>query len=296
MGIAKPIIGKVIFKGIVHAETALHIGGGREKIEIGGIDNAVLVDPITKEPYIPGSSLKGKMRSVLERRVAIEKHPDDPSKFFTRNVGTSTYKLWIHVCDTAEDAYNCPVCRVYGSSGGEGNQGSNFPSRIRVRDGVFPKYTVEWLRNADTDLLFTELKSENALDRVTAASNPRNVERVPAGADFTLEIVYDVEDLSQLEEDLKNILFSLSVIEDDYLGGMGSRGYGKVKFYFTEVIARRAEFYKEGTANSEKILFLDVPDVDRKTSEPPDYDELKTTADLIERINEVVKFFEGTNG
>ncbi len=291
--IARPFIGKVIFRGVIHLETGLHIGGSSESIQIGGIDNAVIINPVTKEPYIPGSSLKGKMRSVLEKRVAGERFPNSPWEFFNRNIGRGDFRIEIHVCNTAEEAAECPVCRVYGSTGDKNNNGSNFPSRLKVRDAFFPKYTVNWLREAETDLLFTEVKSENALDRVTSASNPRTVERVPAGADFVFEIVYDVERLDQLEDDLKNIIFSLSVIEDDALGGMGSRGYGKVRFYLSRVLARKAEFYR-GEDNAEKIIFLNTDeDVSLDSTERPDYEQLKRVEDLKDELPGILDFFGG---
>lgn len=111
MIISKSLLGKIVIKGIIHTLTGLHIGAGRESIEIGALENTVLVDPVTKQPYIPGSSIKGKMRSLLERRIATEK--DDPSKFFKRSLNGVN----IHVCDSKEEAYNCPVCRLFGSSG-----------------------------------------------------------------------------------------------------------------------------------------------------------------------------------
>lgn len=58
--------GKFIISGILECVTGTRIGGTQEKFEIGGIDNPVIKDPLTDLPYIPGSSLKGKLRHLLE--------------------------------------------------------------------------------------------------------------------------------------------------------------------------------------------------------------------------------------
>ncbi len=96
----------------------------------------------------------------------------------------------------------------------------------------------------DTGLLFTEWKFENGIDRVTSAANPRNLERVPRGTQFDFSLVYDVEDLETLTEDLNNLQLALALLQDDALGGHGSRGYGHVKFKFTKIEARTVSHYR----------------------------------------------------
>jgi len=142
--VSKPLYGKVILQGIIRTVTGLHIGAGREAIEIGALDNPVLIDPVTKEPYIPGSSLKGKMRSLLERREAVNQDPDE---YFNKDIGRRGFPIKIHGCPTKEQAYECPVCRMFGSTGGEEDRSSNFPARIRVRDAYMPRYSEERLRS-----------------------------------------------------------------------------------------------------------------------------------------------------
>lgn len=288
MAIAKPLYGKVILRGIIRTLTGLHIGAGREVMEIGALDNAVIVEPITRQPYIPGSSLKGKMRSLLEKREAVN---------FNRPMGSGVH---IHVCDAKEDAYKCPVCRLFGSSGGQEERGSNFPSRLRVRDSYLTAYSESLLREADTDLPYTEIKWENALDRITAAANPRPIERIPPDVDFTFEVVYDVEDLGQLEDDLQNLAYCLSVLEDDHLGGHGSRGYGKVKILLSGLTAKKVEAYSGQSKNAIKE-FIAGPDITRKSPiERPSDEELHPVSILREKISEIATFFgtrkEGVKG
>ncbi len=243
--IAKPLLGKVLLRGIIRTMTGLHIGTSKEVLEIGGLDNLILREPVSQEPYIPGSSLKGKLRSLLEKKVAPELYPNAPSSFFARNVGRSAYPIYIHVCPTKESAVTCPVCRLFGSSAAQDEAGSNFPSRLRVRDAFLTTYTKKKLENAETDLLYAELKFENALDRITAAANPRPIERVPPHSDFAFEIVYDVESEADVQPDLENLLCTMSLLEDDAMGGYGSRGSGKVKFYVYALQAKKAEAYRQ---------------------------------------------------
>ncbi len=251
--VAKPLLGKVKLAGIIRTLTGLHIGASKEILEIGALDLPVVRDPVTQEPYIPGSSLKGKMRSLLERKVAIEEHPNNPASFFFRNIGTQAYPIKIHVCPNNERAQACPVCRLFGSSAGKDENGkehpgSNFPSRLKVRDAYLTPYTRETLARAETGLLFTEIKFENALDRITAAANPRRIERVPPGSDFRFELIYDVEEVGQLQGDLENLFSALRLLEEDALGGHGSRGSGKVAFYVSTLIGKKAEAYRREEA------------------------------------------------
>ena len=63
----KPLLGKLQFKSVILVETGLHIGGGGENLNIGGLDKPIIRDPLTQYPYLPGTSIKGKLRSILER-------------------------------------------------------------------------------------------------------------------------------------------------------------------------------------------------------------------------------------
>ena len=230
----KPLLGKVIISGCLECLTGMHIGASKENMEIGAIDSPVLRDPVTREPYIPGSSLKGKMRSLFERTLPVT------SK---RPIGKD---VKIHVCDDASNAVNCPVCRIFGSTG-SGAGKKNFPARLIVRDLKLTGDSIEKLSDIDTGLQYTEWKFENAIDRVTSAANPRQIERVPKGAEFSFEIIYNVEDASQIKEDLENIKFATELLKLDALGGHGSRGYGKVDIAYDCIKAMTVDYIKKET-------------------------------------------------
>lgn len=237
--------GKIVLRGKIKAVTGLHIGSQREVSEIGGIDNPIIKDPITGLPYIPGSSLKGRLRSLLE----IAKHTENPSKYeFNRSIGKY---VRIHVCTKYEDAINCEVCRLFGASGD-----SNFPSRLIVRDAHLAE---EWVEKWETGEFLTEAKTEVSIDRVTSAANPRQNERVPANVEFDFEIIYNIEDKETWKADLKNLLSAMKMLEDTYLGGSGSRGYGKVKFEIEKAIFRSRDFYF-GT-EEEKPIELNIKEI-----------------------------------
>jgi CRISPR-associated protein Csm3 len=257
----RELLGKLYFKSILLVETGLHIGGGGETLSIGGIDKPVIRDPITRHPYLPGSSIKGKLRAILERLL---------NKPLNRQGSRDTYRyesgdLVDGIVELGgqhikfQGAKTCELSRIFGSTGvkcwietelaSQENllddksqkklingkeytnvKGRNFPARLIVRDAHLHKDSVQKLEKIDTGLYMTEWKFENGIDRITAAANPRQVERVPKGAKFNFEMVYTVEDASQAKVDLKNILRAILILEDDALGGHGSRGYGKIKF------------------------------------------------------------------
>jgi CRISPR-associated protein Csm3 len=243
----RKLLGKIEIQGQLECLTGLHIGASKENMEIGSLDSPVVRDPLTREPYIPGSSLKGKLRSFVEKA--------NPQLLPNRDGGSGISR---HECGDWEPGKNknknykgqeleypgavhCPVCRLFGSTGpGESNR--NFPARIKVRD--LHLTNVADLEQMDTGLLYTEWKFENGIDRVTSAANPRNLERVPKGAKFGLSIIYDVEDLDTLETDLQNLRLAIELLHDDALGGHGSRGYGRVKVDVEQITARKVDHYR----------------------------------------------------
>jgi CRISPR-associated protein Csm3 len=212
-------------KGILRCETGLRIGGTGGVIEIGGVDNPIIRDAFTRLPYIPGSSLKGKMRSLLELRYGKIEPDGDVHKYHK---------------ESCKDT--CFICRIFGTSAGDNVSSSLGSSRLIVRDG-FPtpesKDKLESLRR-EQGLYYAEVKSENTLNRVTAKANLRQMERVPAGTEFEIELVYrvfDTNDGGKTDEDyLKYVKEGLKLVQEDALGGSGSRGYGKVKFINLKLI------------------------------------------------------------
>lgn len=196
-------------------ETGLHIGAGDSEMHIGGIDNSVIKHPITQSPYIPGSSLKGKIRTLLEWRSGAVQNAPLTVKDITKN---------------PEEVKN--ILRLFGISGDTKNSEQEVAeigvSRLAFWDCALDSDWEKAIR--DDNQLLTEAKSENTIDRITStAGNPRQTERVPAGAEFDFKLM-----LRQFEGDkpelLELILKGLKLLELDSLGGSGSRGYGKVKF------------------------------------------------------------------
>lgn len=194
---------KVIYTGYIILKTGLHIGGTNAALNIGGPDKFVVRNPLNNVPYIPGSSLKGKMRSLVE----------------IANGETNNGKPSAN-----------PVHKAAQLFGISSDTSQSHPSRLIVRDAELwiddPELKEQF---ANTDLPYTESKTEVSIDRITAKANPRTFERVPAGAKFKLNMVLNVfegEDEHSLKATLKQ---AIRLLEDDYLGGHGSRGYGQVE-------------------------------------------------------------------
>jgi len=226
--------GRVFFTFDIEAVTGLHIGGSDVGIEIGGVDKTVIRDPLTNRPYIPGSSLRGKMRSLLEKYQGKEQN---------QRIGQG----YIHSCNRAEDYPNCDVCQVFGVPG---ERDFATPTRLLVRDVHMKDESARKLEESGrTDLPYTEVKTEVSIDRVTSAANPRQMERVPAGTAFgQAELVYSIYsgdgcDKENDIERLRVVVEGLRLLEDDYLGGLGSRGSGKVRLKDIRVSLRPAKAY-----------------------------------------------------
>lgn len=223
------LLGRLILEMKVKVVTGLHIGGASGDLEIGGVDNPVIRDVITQEPYIPGSSFKGKIRSQLEKALGLDQNTD---------VGQAK----IHTCKTKEDYLDCDVCQIFGVPA---ETDAAYPTRLIVRDVRLTPESVDKLKKANTDMAFTELKTEVAIDRVTSAASPRNIERVPAGAVFgPSEIVFSMFDKADSQL-FKRFLDGLLLLEDDYLGGSGSRGSGKVAFTDIALKGRSTKDYAQ---------------------------------------------------
>lgn len=218
-------LGRVRIEGIIETLTGLHIGCGKDDIEIGGIDLPVIRNPHSREPYIPGSSLKGKLRFLLEWGFqpvfdSIRHHDGKPWGFNE----SERYHL------SPED----PVLRIFGMSARpKGWNGG--PTRLIVRDAAI---NAEWLQSAKQNRLErVEEKTEVAIDRIAGKAldgGLRQLERVPAGARFDLQMVFRMFDTgdggARDRECLNWLLAGLHLLEQDALGGSGSRGYGRVRF------------------------------------------------------------------
>ena len=193
--------GKLLIKGTIKLITGLHIGTSGDFSAIGAVDTIVIRDSVTNKPMIPGSSLKGKMRYLFAR---------------------TKYNSSLETKEIKEED-EC-IKRLFGSSD------PIITSRLQFQDSLLSDKSIEDFKEFEFDLPYTEIKYENTIDRIKGVANPRQLERVPAGSEFDFKVVYNVEKIEDFEEDMKNILLMMDVLEDDYLGGHGTRGYGRIKF------------------------------------------------------------------
>lgn len=206
--------------------TGLHIGAGDSEMHIGGTDNPVVKHPLTQEPYIPGSSLKGKIRSLLEWRAGVVGHTGGK---------VLSFEHLKRLNNPAQRQQAQAILQLFGISGGDKMD----EQERQIREQLGPtrlafwdcSLNADWLTQVrDNNQLLVESKSENFINRIAGtAEHPRNTERVPAGAQFHFRL--SIKQLEGDNDDLLNTLLAgLKLLELDSLGGSGSRGYGKVKF------------------------------------------------------------------
>src|ERR1700761_7172741 len=248
------LIGKLILEGESHCETGLHVGAGKGSLEIGGSDNPVAKDAFGR-PYVPGSSLRGKIRSLLEQTSGMA----IPAElvYLSRRKGQ---EVRIHQSDRPDDE----ICLLFGRSPGrmERVQGESLdtsqatPARLAVFDAPLDpeSITAQMRENLDDEL--TEVKSENAIDRITSQANPRTLERVPAGARVKVRMVLDL--LCAEDAVLPGLLVQgLALLQDDALGGGGSRGNGRVSFDNLKLTWRGRDYYASGADEREGAAGVD---------------------------------------
>lgn len=244
------LLGKLLLDGDITCETGLHIGAGKGSLDLGGADNPVVKDAFGR-PYVPGSSVRGKLRSLLEQSLGLA--TGDNLVYLSRRRGQ---EVRIHQSDSPGDE----VCLLFGRNPGRMDRVSGealearaaSPARLTVYDAPLDldSITSQMRENLDDEL--TEVKSENAIDRVTCQANARTLERVPAGAKFRLRLVVDIlcpED----RELLAPLVAALRLLEDDALGGGGSRGSGRIRFGNWKATWRGKSFYVGG-AGEETLL------------------------------------------
>lgn len=202
--------GKILIEGKLEVVTGLHIGGSSSFAAIGALDSPVVRNSRDNQPMIPGSSLKGKMRSLLARQ---------------RNQKISGNM------DEDEEG----ILRLFGSAK-NGN--------VRVGRLIFSDL---FLAEQDSLESPVEVKFENSINRLTAVANPRQLERVIPGTQFNLKLLYELKDTTDREKekhaeyyqgteeewilkDFQSLIDGMKLLELDYLGGSGTRGYGQVRF------------------------------------------------------------------
>jgi CRISPR-associated protein Csm3 len=208
--------------GTLELVSGLHIGSGNTEMHIGGTDNPVIKHPLTQEPYIPGSSIKGKIRSLLEWEIGVVSETDGKPLGFRH----------LQRFDGSQQQAAKNLLRLFGGAPEGANQNAEIvseigPTRLAFWDCSLEPGWVEEMRKRN--LLLTENKSENMIDRIRGvAEHPRNTERVPAGARFAFNLTIRVHDT---DTDLLAMVWrGLKLLELTGLGGSGSRGYGKLQF------------------------------------------------------------------
>lgn len=218
------IRGKIIIQGALIVKTGMHIGGGSDYAPIGSVDSPFVRDILTQEPIIPGSSLKGKLRTLLVR-----------------------YRSKQYIVKDIKDDDEV-IKRLFGSTNPQ------TISRLQFQDLFVSEESKVLLESVDTDTYMGEVKSENTIKRNTGEAKPRQIERVPAGTKFGFQLVYTIIDESEVEEDLQTLRAGLNLLELDYLGGHGTRGYGRVSIEHITVktfpddseLSERCEAYLQG--------------------------------------------------
>lgn len=209
-------------KGFITLKSGLHIGAGDMDMKIGGVDNPVIKHPHTNEPYIPGSSIKGKVRSLLEMKSGL----------MAKTNGSPVSISVLNKCEGSQKSECQKLLQLFGCSGSDSDESAKIgPTRVSFADCPMNQ---EWLVSCvERNLPLTEVKSENSIDRIKGtALNPRFTERVPADAKFDFSVT-----LKEMEGDgelLEYLLSGLKLLESDALGGSGSRGYGRIKFEFCD--------------------------------------------------------------
>lgn len=225
---------KYIITGQIEAVTGIAIGGTNAAMSIGGVDKGVIRNPVTNEPYIPGSSLKGKMRSLLELRDGTI--GDEPMGIVKNGPSNNQQHR---------------SSRLFGNAA-KRQDDKQRPSRAVVRDAFLSDDQVTEQGTVSkndyfktTDLPFTEVKTEVVIDRITSRAMPRQLERVPAGARFDFEVVLNVFDEDNQDELLNDLFAAMQLLQNDYIGGAGSRGSGQIRFLkdTMSVSMRTQKFY-----------------------------------------------------
>lgn len=208
-------------EGQIELISGLHIGGSSAEMHIGGTDNPVIKNPVNNQPYIPGSSIKGKLRSLLEWQFGLVALTQGKPLGFRQ----------VLALQGEQQQQAKAVLKLFGGAP-EGEPDKEMAALIAE---IGPTRLAFWDCSLDPtwvaqmqDRLLTEIKTENTIDRIAGtAQHPRNTERVPAGARFLFQLTLKVHDDEDL---LDTVLLGFKLLELTGLGGSGSRGYGKLRF------------------------------------------------------------------
>ena len=216
--------GKILLQCDLELLTGMHIGGSSAFSAIGAVDKPVIRDPLSNDPILPGSSLKGKLRTLLARSIC-----QDITKMPEHN---------------QDDGL---VCRLFGTS-----DDRMLHARLQFSDA--------FVKNKDSfrEIGLTEVKSENGINRLSSVANPRQIERVNRGVVFDVRIVYDLMEADEVEEDFSALARAMKLLQFDYLGGHGTRGYGRVRFTNLTLTPLECDLSPERLGTLEDILQKEV--------------------------------------
>lgn len=231
-----------IITGNILCLTGLHIGNSGDSVDIGGSDSPIIRDPISNLPYIPGSSIKGKLRTLLELNDKLS------SESVINNKGKPSTNI------------ECVATQIFGVASGNDEDEKcilKYPTRIIVRDSFPSKRTKEnWITNSEI-IAGAELKYENTIDRIKSEANPRNIERIPKDSVFEFEIIFSVYD-GDNNKNILNLLTAMKLLEDNYLGGSGSRGFGQITFEKINIKERDFDYYINGEDKEDLLINEDI--------------------------------------
>lgn len=211
-------IKKIFIRGTIETLTGLHISSFNDNYSLGILDYTIVRDPVTHQPFIPGSTLKGKLRALLEE--GIEQKTPDASEGQSSTLVSQLFGISLKHTKTA-------------------------PCRIIFRDACMTKESLN-ISLPFSDLPYTEIKKELFINRSTGKATPTLIERIPAGIFFSLEIILNVYENDPEQDFVKTLFAGLEFLQDDYLGGRGSRGYGAIKIHLNSITVKGKEQYSSG--------------------------------------------------
>ena len=210
---------KLIIQGKIETVTGLHIGTGNAYSAIGAADSPVIRDIKEHLPMIPGSSLKGKLRTLLAKKYCSEaKSPNEDNEEIKNLFGSMKKR-----------------------------------SKLIFNDMFISKECIKDLREMGI-YSTTEVKFENSIDRLSAVANPRQIERVIRGCTFDLQIICDADSDEAAEKYIGLLAEGMNLLKYDYLGGSGSRGYGRVRFIDLDVKCVYGEINAAALDNCRRIM------------------------------------------
>lgn len=210
--------GKLKIEAVLKVVTGLHIGGSSAFSPIGAVDSPVIQDTRTGRPIVPGSSLKGKLRTLLAKHLSSGTLSSTPNS-------------------DPED-----VKHLFGASD------PIVVSRLQFADA--------FVTNAEelSAVGLREVKFENGIDRCSGQANPRQIERVISGVKFGVVIIYDLSNESEIEEDMKNLATAMRLLQIDYLGGHGTRGSGRVSFEEIKLSSVESDITQEKVSELQQLF------------------------------------------